>query len=33
MMNDKLINFPLSSRAFLKKDLHKLQLTVKFKET
>lgn len=32
MMNDKLINFPISSRAFLKKDLHKLQLIVKFKD-
>ena len=32
VMNDKLINFPLSSIKVFKNHLHKLQLTVKFKD-
>ena len=31
-MNDKLIRLPFSSRVVFKKDLHKLQLTAKFKD-
>ena len=31
-MNDKLINFPLSSRVVFKNNLYNLELTVNFKD-